>query len=62
VGDAVLSTISTTLAVLRDVTGALQSLPYVRVVAVAAVKVLEIREVCFSLAHEYYFESVLILV
>ena len=43
--EAVASTISTALSVLKDVTGALQSLPYVGAVAGAAVKVLEIREV-----------------
>jgi hypothetical protein len=43
--EAAVSTISTTLSVLKDVTGALQNIPYLGAVAVAAVKVLEIREV-----------------
>ena len=47
--EAVLSTISTALGVLRDVAGALQTIPYAGAVAVAAVKVLEIRDVCIVL-------------
>ena len=47
--EAAVSTISTTLSVLKDVTGALQNMPYVGAVAVAAVKVLEIREVMSSI-------------
>jgi hypothetical protein len=42
--EAVLSTISTALGVLRDVAGALQTIPYAGAVAAVAVKVLEIRE------------------
>ena len=42
--EAVISTISTALGVLRDVAGALQTVPYAGAVAVVAVKVLEIRE------------------
>jgi hypothetical protein len=42
--EEVLSTISTALGVLRDVAGALQTIPYAGAVAVVAVKVLEIRE------------------
>jgi hypothetical protein len=45
--EAAVSTISTTLSVLKDVTGALQNIPYLGPVAAAAVKVLEIREVMF---------------
>jgi hypothetical protein len=43
--EAAVSTISTTLSVLKDVAGASQNIPYVGAIAVAAVKVLEIREV-----------------
>jgi hypothetical protein len=42
--EAAVSTVSTALGVLRDVAGALQSIPYIGAVAVVAVKVLEIRE------------------
>jgi hypothetical protein len=45
--EAVLSTVSTALGLLRDVAGALQNIPYVGAVAVATVRVLEIREVSF---------------
>ena len=43
--EAAVSTISTALSVLKDVTGALQNIPYVGAVAAATAKVLEIREV-----------------
>jgi hypothetical protein len=41
--EVVISTISTALGVLRDVAGALQTVPYAGAIAVVAVKVLEIR-------------------
>jgi hypothetical protein len=41
---AVVSTVSTALNILGNISGALQSIPYVGAVAVATVKVLEIRE------------------
>jgi hypothetical protein len=42
--EAAVSTVSTALSLLRDLAGALQNIPYVGAVAVAAVRVLEIRE------------------
>jgi hypothetical protein len=42
--EAAVSTVSTALSVFRDVAGALQNIPYIGAVAVAATKVLEIRE------------------
>jgi hypothetical protein len=42
--EAVVSTVSTALNILGDIAGALQSIPYVGAVAIATVKVLEIRE------------------
>jgi hypothetical protein len=42
--EVAISTISMALGVLRDVAGALQTVPYAGAVAVVAVKVLEIRE------------------